>query len=419
MIGQDTSAERKSLCETVYDMNEQNEHQLEEGAVHPEEVATPAAPSAPEEPRVIYRWNYAEQKAFDEQASQKARRRGGMTYAIVMTVAFLACFVLLAGLLIWNEVGARLGLGDPLTAVEVAEEVKPATVLIYSKNSKGYSYGTGFFIREDGYIATNYHVVGGFDEITVTLLDSSVYTATVVGYSESDDLAVLKIRGSNYPTVRLGNSDAVRVGETAIAIGHPSGANAAWTTTQGIISALNRQVEVAGEGSGAKRMTMLQTDAPVNPGNSGGPLCNDRGEVIGIVTRKASDYEGMGMAIPINGAMEILNAIIKDGNADGVNSSVSTVRPTVGITCRAVDKGDVLDDGSYATVAGIYVSEVSVASGAYGVIKAGDIITALDGKAIRTPDALSAQLYNYRAGDTVTFLVMRAGVEHSLEITLK
>ncbi len=409
-------------------MNEQNEQHLEHGPVGEPAADASVTEVAPleehtsqptAEPKVLYRWNYAEQRTREEQIGKSERKRGGMAYAIVMASAFLVCFLLLAGLLIWNEVGSRMGLGDGMTAVEVAEEIKPATVLIYATNAKGFSYGTGFFIRSDGYIATNYHVVEGYDALSVTLLDATVHEAKLIGYSANDDLAVLKIDGTNYPAARIGNSDALLVGETAIAIGHPSGANAAWTTTQGIISALNRQVEVEGEGSGAKRMTMIQTDAPVNPGNSGGPLCNDRGEVIGIVTRKASDYEGMGMAIPINGAMQILNAIIRDGNADDVDSSVSTVRPTVGITCRAVDKGDRLDNGDYARAAGIYVTEVSTSSGAYGVILEGDVITELNKIAIRTPDALSAQLYNYRVGDTVVFTVNRAGTVHSLEVVLK
>lgn len=282
--------------------------------------------------QVVYRWDYGAQTAYDTAEKRKQKRKGVLIYAIIMTLFFALCLGGLAVTVIWyGDDRSATATGTVLSTAEVAELVNPSTVLIYASTTSSYGYGTGFFIRENGYIATNAHVVEGSTYISVTLYSGEVLDAELVGSSTADDLAVLKIKGNGYPVVRIGNSDTLRVGETAIAIGNPSGADAPWTTTQGIISALNREVTVEGSYS-IEELTMIQTDAPVNPGNSGGPLCNDRGEVIGVVTRKLTSYESIGLAIPINGAMEILNAIVETGSADGVQSSISKKRPTIGIT---------------------------------------------------------------------------------------
>ena len=273
-----------------------------------------------------YQWNYGAQCAYENERAKQKKRSGALVYALVMTAVFAVCLALLIGVLVWYDVDVE----QNMTVAEVSEAVSPATVLIYATGTSSYGYGTGFFIRSNGYIATNYHVVQDKTEISVTLYSGQVLGAKLIDYSVPDDLAVLKVEGSGFPTVSVGNSDALRVGELAIAIGNPSGTDAAWTTTQGIISALNREVTVTGTGT-IEELTMIQTDAPVNPGNSGGPLCNARGEVIGIVTRKLSDYEGIGFAIPINGAMKILNTIVDTGSASGIQSSISKVRPTIGI----------------------------------------------------------------------------------------
>ena len=200
---------------------------------------------------------------------------------------------------------------DVLSTVEIAERSYPSTVLICAKTSDAYRHGTGFFVRADGYIATNYHILKDAVSIEVTLFSGKTLDARLVGYDESEDLAVLKISGISYPVLPIGNSDQVRVGERAIAIGNPSGPDAAWTTTQGIVSAVNRQITVQ-DGEDAKTMSFIQTDAPVNQGNSGGALLNDRGQVIGIVNRKLSETEGIGFAIPINRAIPILDGIIQE-----------------------------------------------------------------------------------------------------------
>lgn len=373
----------------------------------------------------VYRWNYGEQCAYEARIKQQKRRHGVMVYAIVMTAVFLLCFAMLTGALVWygsnppmdtetETESAELSVGD------VAEIVNPTTVLIYAANKDSYAHGTGFFLRENGYIATNYHVLEGRDYYSVTLYDGKELEAKLVGYSVADDLAILKIEGSGYPVLAVGDSDQIRVGDVAIAVGNPSGPDASWTTTQGIISALNREVTLEGSTS-IETLTMIQTDAALNPGNSGGPLCNGRGEVIGIVTLKLSENEGISFAIPINAAMEILNAIIKDGNADNVNSSVSKVRPTIGIQGGTVHVGDeftYMGQKYTAERNGVIVSSVSATGAAKNALQVTDIIVAFDGKPIQTMEDLIEVLYTYRVGDRVSITVWRNGAEVTVSVTL-
>lgn len=388
-----------------------SEHEIKEEAAQNEQGS--AAPS------YTYRWNYGDQCAYENAHTRKKKKSGVAVYAIVMTAVFLVCFGILAGVLIWYHEPSEQ---NAMTTGEISEAVSPSTVLIYASNTTGYGYGTGFFIRSNGYIATNYHVVEGKTNITVTLYAGNTLEAELVGYSANDDLAVLKVAGSNYPAVSIGDSDALRVGDVAIAIGNPSGTNAAWTTTQGIISALNREVTVTQSGT-IEELTMIQTDAPVNPGNSGGPLCNDHGEVIGVVTRKLTDYEGIGLAIPINGAMEILNAIVETGTADGVQSSISKVRPAIGISVKDVKKGESYQydyKGSYFTAGhdGVWVVSVDSAGAAYGKLQMHDIIIAMDGETVTTQVDLTELLYRHSVGDEVTFTVWRNGEAVDVKVTL-
>jgi serine protease Do len=219
---------------------------------------------------------------------------------------------MLVGVLIWYGVSGRSKQAyGGMSVGEVAERISPSTVLIYTTRRDGnYASGTGFFIRSDGYIATNYHVVEQGKEFEVTLYSAKRVSAELVGTSKENDLAILKIKGNRYPVVTFGNSDEVKVGDVAIVVGNPNGAHGAWTTTEGIISAVDRQSTINN-----KTYKMFQTDAAVNPGNSGGPLCNDQGEVIGVITQIMLDQdgvrsEGFGMAIPGNKAKAVLADIL-------------------------------------------------------------------------------------------------------------
>ncbi len=369
----------------------------------------------------LYCWDYSEQVKADCAHAQKAKRRGAMAYALVMVFFFLLLTAALIFSVLWFGDAPKASEQPILSTADVAEELLPSVVLIYAAGDTSAGYGTGFFIRADGYIATNAHVVSGREHLTVTLYSGDEYEAKLVGMSTVDDLAVLKIKGNNYPAVRIGNSRTTRIGETAIAIGNPSGDEAPWSVTQGIVSAKNRIVPVETTYATIE-LTMLQFDAPVNGGNSGGPLCNDRGEVIGIVTRKIADDEGIGLALPINGSMVLLEAIIETGSVKGVVSSISRVRPMLGITVVSIQKGETVQYGQDTITApedGVLINSVASGSAADGTLQPGDIILSIGGERVKNIEDLTEQLYNYRAGQSIQLRVWRSGEETAVTVRLK
>ena len=352
-----------------------------------------------------YRWNYSDQTAYDQEQRKKARKRGAGVYAIVMIVAFALCLAALAGAFL---IPSKDMPNEAMTVAEVSEAVNPATVLIYAATATNSGFGTGFFVRENGYIVTNYHIVQNAETVKVTLYSGVELEAETVWYHATDDLAIIKVDGRGYPTLKIGNSDSVQVGDIAIAIGNPAGNLCPWTTTQGIISAVNRTVTVEGARS-IVDLVMLQTDAQVNPGNSGGPLCNARGEVIGIVARKMTDYEGLGLAIPINGAMEYINAYLNTGSTAGIVSSLSKERPTIGIQAASVKKGDFITEEFQAPQDCVLVVDVTVGGSADGILESGDLIISANGKNIGHMDDLKGILYTCKMGDTLQLQVNRFG----------
>ncbi len=393
------------------------------------------------EPTVIYRWEYAEQAAADAKAVSKNRRTGVVTFAAVMTACFvLTLLVLIASLAggfdlsasDWSDDG-HLERGDDdaetLTLQQISANGNQVVVAVSVKTVLGGGVGSGIIMTEDGYIATNYHVIDGATDITVLLYDGTEYTATVIGSSEIDDLAVIKIDAKRLPVATFGDSSHVLVGDRAVVIGHPAGLEFGWTSTYGYISAINRDVKIRDyDGTMTKRMTVLQTDADVNSGNSGGPMFNSRGEVIGIITMKlAGDYEGMGFAIPSNGAVPLLEALIKTGTTDGVKSEVSTARPVLGITGVSVVKDQYYKlesdrivtlpeesafetEGSFkADATGVLITAVTTASDAYDKLLEGDIITAMDGKTMSNMSEMREYLYDLNVGDTVEITYVREG----------
>ncbi len=360
----------------------------------------------------VYRWSYEAQSAYDRGIRKRTKNRGAAVYAWVMVAAFAVCLALLVGTVLINK---REAPNDALTVAEVSELVNPGTVLIYASTDIGSGYGTGFFVRGDGCIVTNHHIIEDAKKITVTLYSGEELEAETLWYSSADDLAIIKVDGSGFHTLKIGNSDEVKVGDTAIAVGNPAGNLCPWTTTQGIISAVDREVTVEGLRSIAD-LTMLQTDAQVNPGNSGGPLCNDRGEVIGIVARKMTDYEGLGLAIPINGAMELVNAYLNTGSASGVISSVSKVRPTIGIQAAAVKAGDPITDDFSAPCDCILVVSVTAGGSADGVLQVGDLILSANGRKVTDMNDLKEILYACRMGDTLRLQVNRFGTVMDLTV---
>jgi serine protease Do len=267
--------------------------------------------------------------------------------------------------------------------------------------------GSGFIISSDGYILTNFHVIEIAHRhdlpIRVVLNDGTTHDAKVVGFEEHNDVAVIKIEATGLTPVFIGNSDNTRVGETVYAVGNPFG-DLVYTMTDGIVSALDRVVSVEG-----KSIRTFQFSAAVNSGNSGGPIYNTFGEVIGIVTAKVvrGNVEGIGFAIPINDAIEIATELIEHGYLSG--------RPLIGITGQNVSPANA---DYFNWVIGIYIRSVAQGSAAdIAGMEVGDIITALDGNEVNSMETLRFALREYRAGDTTTITVWRDGATLNLTIT--
>lgn len=313
-----------------------------------------------------------------------------------------------------------------LTTPEIVDKVGPAVVGIINKATVsnyndifGYyfggqqgqqqeveqSSGSGVIISADGYIVTNNHVVEGASELTVILNTGDEYTAKLVGKDSNTDLAILKIDASGLAYAAMGDSSALRVGDTAIAIGNPLGQEFAGTTTQGIISGLNRSVTVDN-----KQLTLIQTDAAINPGNSGGALVNAYGELIGINTAKisSSTLEGLGFAIPIDEAKPIIKDLIDNGYVTG--------RPIIGIAGRAVTEKDAQ---AYNLKVGVYVSSMTANSPAYMAgIKIGDIIVECNGSKVETVEDINNIKNQHAPGDEITLKVYRQGNYKDITVVL-
>lgn len=281
--------------------------------------------------------------------------------------------------------------------------------------------GSGVIITADGYIATNNHVVEGVGNISVYLQDGTKYPATLIGTDSFSDLAIIKIEAENLPAATLGSSVNTAVGSTVYAIGNPLGVFTS-SVSRGIISGLDRTITIDGVS-----MTLMQTDAAVNPGNSGGGLFNAEGELIGIVNAKTAsvDVEGLGFAIPIDSAKPIMIDLMDRGYVTG--------RPYIGISMQDVSLRYGNDSSygygfgfgydpfsffnSYVTRVQVMLVEEGSAAEAGGML-VNDIITAVDGKEISGSSQFAAVLYEYNVGDTVTITVLRGNETKDLTIVL-
>ncbi|MBR6726840.1 MAG: trypsin-like peptidase domain-containing protein, partial [Clostridia bacterium] len=260
---------------------------------------------------------------------------------------------------------------------------------------------------EDGYIITNCHVVDGADKITVDLFNGDSFPAQLVGADSSFDVAVLKIEANGLPAVSVGDSDKLKVGEEVVAIGNPLG-ELTFTMTNGILSALDREINTDGN-----PQNMLQTNAAINSGNSGGPLFDMDGNVIGVTTAKYSGsttsgttIEGLGFAIPINDALKVAYDLVEHGYVKG--------QAYLGVTVATLDSQTA---SYYSLPVGPRVEQVSPGSCAEKAgIQVGDIILVCDGVEVENNPALLAELKKHRAGETIVLKVFRAGAE--LEITV-
>ena len=286
------------------------------------------------------------------------------------------------------------------------------TTNVWGQTVKNAVSGSGFVISSNdttSYILTNYHVIDGVSDIKVFFSDGTSYDATLVGGEEENDIAVLKIDQGNLQTVVLGDSSAINVGEPVYAIGNPLG-ELTFTFTGGYVSAKDRSVTM----SDGTVMNMIQTDTAINEGNSGGPLFDKYGQVVGIVSAKLSSssgseasVEGLGFAIPINDVKDMVTSIIENGYVTG--------KPNVGILMDNVDEAA----QRYGVPAGAEIMAILEGSCAQtGGLQVGDIITAVGDTTVSDRDALKAAIQNYKAGDQVTFTVYRDGETTTVTLTL-
>ena len=291
----------------------------------------------------------------------------------------------------------------------IYEKVIPSVVSISCRGGQGSSTGTGVILSKDGYVVTNCHVVEGAQIIEVILHTNMALQADLIGTDEISDLAVLKIFAEDLIPAELGDSSVLRVGDAVVAIGDPLGISLRGPMTDGIVSAINRDLELDG-----RTMSLIQTNAALNSGNSGGPLINCYGQVIGINTMKmsaslgSSDVEGLGFAIPSVTVEDIVNQLILQGFVSG--------RPDIGITGERVSSFYQL---YYRLPQGLYITEVREGSAAHSAgIEVGDILIAIDKTYITSSDTLKSVLFGYVPGDTVTVIIYRGGHQYSVNITL-
>ena len=316
---------------------------------------------------------------------------------------------------------ASFGENNQFSKAQIVEMSAPSvvgidTITTATTNSFWYGYGqsyevpgsgSGVILTEDGYIATCAHVVDGAKSVKVTLNDDTSYDAAIVGTDKKNDIAIIKIDAKDLTPAVVGDSETLTVGSEVIAIGNPLG-ELRGTATAGIISATNRTIEVEGQA-----MTLIQTDAAISPGNSGGGLFDATGKLIGIVNAKVSDSraEGLGFAIPVNSVLDEISDLLNYGYVTG--------RPYLGVstqdvTLRSRDRMWYYSDGTRC----VLVEKVMPGSAAEAAgIQSGDLILKLEDEQITSGDALSGAISAYKPGDKATLTIQRDGKESTVEVT--
>ncbi len=304
------------------------------------------------------------------------------------------------------------------TQVEAVAQVLPESVVgIQSTVSQqtmfgtqsGTAMGSGFIVTSDGYIVTNAHVISGATgDITVSTDNDKTYTAKTIWSDSNLDLAVIKIDAKDLKAVTLGDSDNVKVGETVVAIGNPISLEYERTVTSGIVSALNRSLMAE---NNLVAENLIQTDATINSGNSGGPLCNGSGEVIGINAYKDSQGEGIGFAIPVNILKPIINKIVATGSFKPI---------VIGVNGYDAKQAYYLTNSKVDFTNGVYVYSVDDGSGAANAgIKSGDIITAINDTEVNTMLQMKTILYALKSGDQVSVTYTRGSSQQTANVTVQ
>ena len=314
---------------------------------------------------------------------------------------------------------SNVRLDETSAVTDAVKKVSPAVVTIQIQSGQGSSgSGSGFIFNANGWILTNRHVVEGASQIQVVLADSRTFTGTVYGIDTLTDLAIVKVDATGLPTAPLGTSADLQQGQLAIAIGNPLG-NFENTVTTGVISGLGRQITAGdvSQTSSERLNNLIQTDAAINPGNSGGPLLNSAGEVIGVNTAVASSAQGIGFAIPVDAAKQIMAEAL---------AGKPLARPWIGVyyepvtTQLAKDKGLSVDHGALigppanGSASGIVSGSPAASAG----LKDGDVITSVDGQAVDDSHDLSTRIVTHAPGDKVALTIQRGSSSVQVTLTL-
>ena len=428
-------------------MDEQDRHIISfEKAEEPEEIKTveleaPEPAAEPEvstviEPDTSMRSHTHAAPEYPSHSAKKEKKyvtRGALIACMILTMivsSMLGAFV--AGSMIDRVSSGRTerddsklsqldlsdATGSEMTVGEIIKKNEDAVVEIIvsgtAQNMWGQfqltqGAGSGVIVKEDGYIATNYHVIQGATKVQVTLHNGEQYSARIVGSDPSNDVAVIKIDAKDLTTATVGDSSTVEVGDLAVAIGNPLG-QLGGTATSGIISALDRTLNVEG-----KTLTLLQTDAAINGGNSGGGLFNSKGELIGIVESKASavGVEGLAFALPINNVSGIINDIIENGGSGQVAAST----PAVGIVISDVSEENAQYYGLES--AGVYIAQVTGENAQKAGFQEEDRIISFNGTEIKGSSEFISLVRKCKVGDTVTVVVSRGGQQIEIKTVLE
>ena len=317
---------------------------------------------------------------------------------------------------------SQLDLGDAtgseLTVAQIVDKNEDAVVEILMSGTAQNMWGqmqlvqgagSGVIMTEDGYIATNTHVIQGANKVEVTLHNGESYPARIIGSDPANDIAVIKIEAKGLTTATIGDSSTVDVGDLAVAIGNPLG-QLGGTATTGIISALDRTLDVEGT-----TLTLMQTDAAINGGNSGGGLFNKKGELIGIVESKASavGVEGLAFALPINNVSPIINDFIKNGG----NVQAAEATPAVGVVISDVSEENAQYYGLES--AGVFIAQVTGENAMKAGFQQGDRIVSFNGTKINNSNEFITLVRKCKVGDTVTIVVSRNGQEIEIKTVLE
>ncbi|MBQ9098446.1 MAG: trypsin-like peptidase domain-containing protein [Clostridia bacterium] len=388
---------------------------------------------------------------FGAEPSDAKKRPGKGAFFAIFGAVFGVCLLLLAVTLWLGDEGFQIirniynerviyvrqddGTSGLLTPNEAADKVKKSTVTIVVTTANSTGHGSGFVYTADGYIITNHHVIESAVSVQVVLPDGRTVDATVRGSNAAADVAVLKVEADGLVPAELGKSMDLLVGDDVVAVGTPAKLDYAGTSTFGKVSATNRLIPLTDTtGTVAKKMTLIQTDTSVNPGNSGGPLADMYGRVVGVVVMKVTSYDDIGFALPIDGVKIIADAIIQKGSFDGVNP-IAEGRSLLGLTGHGGEAGkwysDIPDPITGAMIssdtalegyhhmacAGIYVTEVN-GGNAVGKMQAGDIICKANGLNMRDVTDLIEEVNRHHVGESVILTVWRNGETIEVSIVL-